>query len=88
MGVKHIYTSAYNSQNNGLCERQNATTKTTSRAYIEHEDQEKLDLSLQALWSINTTPQDTTRRTPFELVLARRPIQSFDLTLPSVDNTP
>jgi len=42
----------------------------------------------QAKWAINTTSQETTKRTPFELVFARRPNQPFDLTLPRVDSTP
>jgi len=84
MGVKQRFTSAYHPQTNGLCERQNSTIKTGLRIYLSRNHQEDWDKYLQQItWAINTTPQATTRMTPFELIFARKPIQPLERSLPT-----
>jgi len=84
MGVSQRFTSAYHPQTNGLCERQNGTIKTGLRIYLSRNHQEDWDKYLpQITWAINTTPQTTTKVTPFELIFARKPIQPLERSLPT-----
>ena len=88
--IRHITTTAYHPQANGLVERANQTLKNTiSKAVSQYGGDWDLYLP-SALFAIRTMRQDSTRFTPFELLYgcdARQPIdQIMDnrMVLPTV----
>ena len=76
--IRHITTTAYHPQANGLVERANQTLKNTiSKAVSQHGGDWDLYLP-SALFATRTMRQDTTRFTPFELVYGREARQPVD----------
>ena len=70
--VKHITTTAYHPEGNGLTERMNQTLKNTISKLMQTQGGE-WDLYVDsALFAIRTMKQDSTRFTPFELTYARK----------------
>ena len=76
--IRHITTTAYHPQANGLVERANQTLKNTiSKAVSQHGGDWDLYLP-SALFATRTMRQDSTRFTPFELVYGREARQPVD----------
>ena len=73
-GVKHRVTSPYHPQVNGQVESTNKTLEnilTKTVAYHRRDWTQKLP---EALWAYNTTWQNTTGFSPFELVYGKSPL--------------
>src|SRR4051812_33362592 len=68
--VKHIKTTAYHPQDNGLTERINQTVKNTL-AKLTRKEEAWDHYLLSALFVVCTIRQETTRFSPFELVYGR-----------------
>jgi len=79
--IKHITTTAYHPQANGLVERANQTMKNILAKTLQ---QQKGDWDLyvsSALFTIRTMKQQSTRMTPFQLTYGREPRQIIDQIL-------
>ena len=73
MGIKHSFTTPYNPQANGLCERFNGTLKSMLRK-VTAERPEDWDRYIPAvLFAYREIPQETTGFSPFELMYGRQP---------------
>ena len=73
LGIKHKFSTPYHPQANGLCERVNSTIKANLRkaAFGSINDWDRL-LPI-TLFNIRSSPQETTKYTPFELVYGFTP---------------
>jgi hypothetical protein len=77
--IKHIRTTAYHPQANGLVERSNQTIKNTLAKLVATQKGE-WDLYLSsALFAIRTSKQQTTRLTPANLTYGRELTQPCDM---------
>ena len=61
-GIKHIHTSPYHPQSNGVTERSNATLKQRLKAFRNGNWEERLR---EMVHQINLTPSESTRLSPF-----------------------
>ena len=76
--IRHITTTAYHPQGNGLTERTNQTVKNTIAKAVQSQGGD-WDLYLPAaLFAIRTMKQETTKFTPFELTYGRKARQVAD----------
>jgi transposase InsO family protein len=76
--IRHIITTAYHPQGNGLTERVNQTVKNTLAKSVQSQGGD-WDLYLpSALFAIRTMKQETTKFTPFELTYGRKAKQPAD----------
>lgn len=76
--IKHNMSSAWNSRANGLIERVNRTLRTALSIFC-YRNPAQWDLMLPAItFGINTSVNEITKKTPFELIYARRPILPLD----------
>jgi len=77
--IKHIRTTAYHPQGNGLTERNNQTVKNILSKISKKYD--KWDHYLEsALFAVRTIRQDSTKFSPFELVYGRLPKREYQQT--------
>ena len=77
-GIRHIQTTAYHPQGNGLTERTNQTIKNTIAKAVQSQGGD-WDLYLpSALFALRTMKQETTKFTPFELTYGRKAKQLAD----------
>jgi hypothetical protein len=85
LGVKRLFTTAYQPSTNGQVERFNQTVlKSVTHIVSEHQDDWD-EIAGVATYAYNTTIQSTTGLAPFELILSRVPSPGFfSLTLLSV----
>ena len=78
MGIHKSRTTAYHPQGDGLVERQNHTLRDILSSFVsEHKDDWDLWIDI-AVYAYNTSPQESTGFSPFELVFghpARLPIE-------------
>ena len=78
-GVKHIISTAYHPQTNGLDERFNQTLQR-SLLKLVHEDESKWDRYLDSvLFAYRTSKQASTKYSPFYLMYGREPRLPIDL---------
>jgi len=85
-GIRHIQTTAYHPQGNGLTERTNQTIKNTLAKAVQSQGGD-WDLYLpSALFALRTMKQETTKFTPFELTYGRKALQPVDQVMGN--NTP
>ena len=76
--IRHIITTVYHPQGNGLTERVNQTVKNTLAKAVQSQGGD-WDLYLSsALFAIRTMKQETTKFTPFELTYGRKAKQPVD----------
>ena len=79
--IKHVRTSGYHPQTNGLAERQ-CRTLTDMIALYTNDNQKDWDKFLPFLvFAYNTARHDTTKTSPFYLVYGREPRLPIDVTM-------
>ena len=73
LGIQQVFTAPYNPQCDGMVERFNRTLARALACYVSV-DQSDWEKFLPAVtYAYNTTPSESTRRTPFEMVFHREP---------------
>ena len=80
--IKKIQTSAYRPQSNGSCERSHRTLTEYLRSFVAKSQDDWDSWIKYAVFVYNTTPNTSTKFTPFELVFGRKP------EIPSVFSNP
>lgn len=80
--TSHRKTTAYHPQANGLTERLNRTLTDMLSIYVDIEHRTWDDILPYATFAYNTAVQETTRKTPFELVFGRAVVTPLDAMLP------
>ncbi|XP_048357553.1 uncharacterized protein LOC125435398 [Sphaerodactylus townsendi] len=78
-GVKHLKTTAYHPQSNGLTERFNGTLKGMLRTYVDSHPQDWDEKLPQLLFAYREVPQESTGFSPFELMFGRSVRGPLDL---------
>ena len=73
MGIKHVFSTPYHPQSNGLCERMNGTLKTLLKKVAFNHPSEWDRLLPSVLFSYRELPQDGSGFSPFELLYGRTP---------------
>ena len=82
LGSRHTMASGEHPQTNGLVERMNRTLVSAIKSFI-NERQDNWDLAISsAQLCINTSRQDTTQMTPFELVYGRPAVLPHETAFP------
>ncbi|KYO47571.1 hypothetical protein Y1Q_0019684 [Alligator mississippiensis] len=71
-GVKHLKTTAYHPQTNGLIERFNGTLKGMLNAYVDCNPNDWDEKLPHLLFAYQEVPQESTGFSPFELMFRRR----------------
>uniref|UniRef100_A0A5S6QK16 RNA-directed DNA polymerase n=1 Tax=Trichuris muris TaxID=70415 RepID=A0A5S6QK16_TRIMR len=82
LGIQHGMTTAYHPQTNGLVERANRTLTGILAAYVDASHQKWDELVPFATFAMNTSEQESTKWSPFELVYGRLPILPEESRLP------
>ncbi|KYO18853.1 hypothetical protein Y1Q_0009260 [Alligator mississippiensis] len=77
-GVKHLKTTAYHPQTNGLIERFNGTLKGMLMAYVDSDPNDWDEKLPHLLFAYQEVPQESTGFSPFELMFGS---QDFELHL-------
>jgi ribonuclease HI len=86
-GIRQVLATEH-PQTNGLVERANRTLVSAFRAYVNVE-QTDWDLHVPAAtFAINTARQDTTQRSPFELIYGRIAVLPHESAFPWPENAP
>uniref|UniRef100_A0A914P713 RNA-directed DNA polymerase n=1 Tax=Panagrolaimus davidi TaxID=227884 RepID=A0A914P713_9BILA len=81
MGFTHRLTSVYNPESNGQVERNNRSIAAMLHAYVNAQSTD-WDIYLQLIiFALNTSIQESTRFSAFELVFGRQPQLPTDLAL-------
>ena len=86
--IRHVLTTPYHPQANGLVERLNKTLKSVLSAYVNPAHKDWDDKVPLAAFAINSARQSTTRYTPFELLYGRSPALPIEYVFPSVLDPP
>ena len=78
-GVCHVFTTPYNPQSNGVCERFNATMCGSLASICNSRRTNWNEQLSRIVFSYNTTRHSTTKFTPFEMMFGRLCKLPFDL---------
>lgn len=78
-GAVHVFTTPYNPQANGLCERFNATMCDSLAAMCNEKKNNWHEHLSKVAFSYNTSRHSTTKFTPFEMMFGRLCKLPFDL---------
>ena len=81
MSTKHIRTTAYHPQTNGLAERQCKTLTDMLAMYCRTSQRDWDKFVPYLVFAYNTARQDTTKTSPFYLVFGREPRLPIDITM-------
>lgn len=79
MGIKHLKTSAYHPQCDGLVERFNATLKHGLKKYVQKTGQDWHKHLPYLLFAYRELPHPSTGHTPFELLYGKNPRGLMDV---------
>jgi hypothetical protein len=89
LGTKLGMSTAYHPQTDGQSEKANDIIGTWLRAFARESEQAEWDRLLPiAEFAYNSTPQASTRKTPFELDLGYRPRWPMELMIQTVNEAP
>ena len=86
--VRHLRTSVYHPQTDGLVERFNQTLKTMLKKVMEVDGKNWDQLLPHALFAIREVPQASTGFSPFELLYGRRPRGLLNIARAAWENQP
>ncbi|KAF4085715.1 hypothetical protein AMELA_G00098180, partial [Ameiurus melas] len=86
--VKHLKTSVYHPQTDGLVERFNQTLKRMLRRVVDEEGRNWDLLLPYILFAVRKCPQASTGFTPFELLFGRRPQGLLDVAREAWEEQP
>ncbi|XP_053539534.1 uncharacterized protein LOC124628632 [Ictalurus punctatus] len=86
--VKHLRTSVYHPQTDGLVERFNQTLKRMLRRVVDEEGRNWDLLLPYVLFAVRECPQASTGFTPFELLFGRRPRGLLDVAREAWEEQP
>ncbi|XP_053473735.1 uncharacterized protein LOC128603132 [Ictalurus furcatus] len=86
--VKHLKTSVYHPQTDGLVERFNQTLKRMLRRVVDEEGRNWDLLLPYVLFAVRECPQASTGFTPFELLFGRRPRGLLDVAREAWEEQP
>ena len=78
-GAKHITTTTYHPQSNGLTERFNATLVGSLSTYVNQQQTDWDEYLPYATFAYNTATQASTQFEPFKLMYGRDPMLPFDM---------
>ncbi|CAF2074000.1 unnamed protein product [Rotaria magnacalcarata] len=78
-GAKHITTTSYHPQCNGLTEHFNATLVDSIGTYVNQQQSDWDDYLTYVTFAYNTSKQATTQMEPFKLMYGRDAILPFDI---------
>ena len=78
-GFKHLVTSAYHQQSNGLDERLNQTLKAALQKLVNESQDDWDQLIDYVLFAYRTSKQDSSKFTPFFLMYGREATLPVDL---------
>jgi hypothetical protein len=82
-GIRHLFTTAYHPQTNGLTERFNKTLANMLSMYV-NEEQNNWDIILPYVtFAYNTARQESTGFSPFYLTYGREAATTLESVLPS-----
>ncbi|XP_065899898.1 uncharacterized protein [Dysidea avara] len=83
--IDHRLTTAYHPQANGLVERFNQTLQNMIVKFIDHKKEQWEDFLDTCVYSYNTSKQESTQYSPFELMFARKPVLPVDINTEKKD---
>ena len=86
--VRHLRTSVYHPQTDGLVERFNKTLKTMLKKGMEVDGKNWDQLLPPVLFAIREVPQASTGYSPFELLYGRRPRGLLDIARDAWESQP
>lgn len=79
LGIRHIKTSAYHPETDGMVERYNGTLKSGLRKYLDHFGGEWQKALPYLLFAFRELPHSATGYSPFELLYGRNPRGPLDV---------
>jgi len=86
--VKHRYITPYNSRSNGLSERLNQTVSKLISHYVDDNHTNWDDKLVQLNFAYNTTVQESSKETPFQIIYGRAPHFPYEFSsTPSLLNS-
>ena len=86
--IRHLRTSVYHPQTDGLVERFNKTLKTMLKKVMEVDGKNWDQLLPHVLFAIREVPQASTGFSPFELLYGRRPRGLLDIARDAWESRP
>ena len=85
LNIKHILTTAYHPQANGLDERFNQTLQGMLVKFIEEKKDSWEEYLNTCVFAYNTARHESTNYTPFELMFGRKPLLPIDIDMEKKD---
>ena len=83
--IDHRLTTAYHPQANGLVERFNQTLQNMIAKYVDKNKEQWENFLDTCVYSYNTSKQESTQYSPFELMFARKPVLPIDINIAQKD---
>lgn len=88
IGTRHVKTTSYHPQTNGLTERFNKTLADMLSMYVDQDHSNWDDALAGSTFAYNTAIQESTKASPFYLIYGRDPFAPMDRVLPVSEHPP